>query len=70
VTVGGARISSGDLLVMDEDGVAVIEPARVEEVLHASLEREVREADKREKLRAGNLSYDLDGLRERVEGAR
>jgi hypothetical protein len=37
-------------------------------VLKASLERESREADKREKLRSGSLSYDLDGLRERVEG--
>lgn len=70
VTVGGARIRSGDVLVMDADGVAVVEPERAGEVLEASLARESREADKREKLRAGDLSYDLDGLRERVEGDR
>ena len=69
VSVGGARIGAGDLLVMDADGVAVVEAARAEEVLQASLARESREADKREKLRAGGLSYDLDGLRARVEGA-
>jgi len=68
VRVGGSTISSGDLLVMDADGVAVIEATRATEVLAASLERESREADKREKLRAGGLSYDLDGLRDRVEG--
>ncbi|HEY3773626.1 MAG TPA: hypothetical protein VGL69_11570 [Solirubrobacteraceae bacterium] len=70
VRVGGSVISTGDLLVMDADGVAVIEAARAEEVLASSLERESREADKREKLRAGGLSYDLDGLRARVEGHR
>jgi 4-hydroxy-4-methyl-2-oxoglutarate aldolase len=67
VSVGGARIATGDVLVMDADGVAVIEPERAEEVLEAALQREAREADKREKLRAGELSYDLDGLRARVE---
>lgn len=70
VSVGGARICTGDVLVMDADGVAVIEPERAEEVREASLGRESREAQKREKLRAGNLSYDLDGLRQRVEDAR
>ncbi len=68
VTVGGTTINGGDVLVMDADGVAVVEPDRAESVLDASLERESREADKRERLRAGSLSYDLDGLRQRVEG--
>ena len=40
---------------------------RVTEVLEASRERLERERVKREKLQAGELSYDLDGLRERVE---
>jgi 4-hydroxy-4-methyl-2-oxoglutarate aldolase len=69
VRVGGARMATGDVLVMDADGVAVVEPERAEEVLSAALVREAREADKREKLRAGALSYDLGGLRARVEGA-
>lgn len=70
VTVGGATVRNGDVVVLDEDGCAVVESERVEAVLAASLARESREADKRDKLRAGGLSYDLDGLRERVEGAR
>jgi 4-hydroxy-4-methyl-2-oxoglutarate aldolase len=67
VTVGGARIRTGDVLVLDADGVAVVESERVEEVLAASRERLERERVKREKLQAGELSYDLDGLREKVE---
>ncbi len=67
VTVGGATIRQGDVLVLDADGVAVVEAERVDEVLDASREREERERVKRAKLQEGALSYDLDGLRERVE---
>ena len=70
VVVGGATIRQGDIVVLDADGAAVIEAERVDEVLAASLEREKRERVKRSQLQAGALSYDLDGLRERVEGAR
>ncbi|HET8976981.1 MAG TPA: hypothetical protein VFN87_02425 [Solirubrobacteraceae bacterium] len=70
VVVGGATIRQGDVVVLDADGAAVIEAERVDEVLAASLEREKRERVKRSQLQAGALSYDLDGLRERVEGAR
>ena len=69
VTVGGATINPGDILILDADGVAVIEPDRVTEVLEASREREKRERVKRLKLQAGELSYDLDGLREKVESS-
>ncbi len=69
VTVGGATIRPGDVLVLDADGAAVIEAERVEEVLAASLERERREAAKRQRLQAGELSWDLDGLAARARGA-
>jgi 4-hydroxy-4-methyl-2-oxoglutarate aldolase len=68
VVVGGAAIRPGDVLVLDGDGVAVVEAERVEGVLAASLEREEKERVKRAKLQQGQLSYDLDGLREIVEG--
>ena len=55
VAVGGATIRPGDILVLDADGVAVVEAERVEEVLEASREREERERVKRAKLQAGEL---------------
>ena len=67
VTVGGAAIRNGDILVLDADGVAVVEQDRVDEVLEASRDRAERERVKRAKLKDGALSYDLDGLREKVE---
>jgi 4-hydroxy-4-methyl-2-oxoglutarate aldolase len=67
VTVGGATIRQRDVLVLDADGVAVVEHERVAEVLDASRERAERERVKRARLEEGALSYDLDNLRERVE---
>jgi 4-hydroxy-4-methyl-2-oxoglutarate aldolase len=70
VTVGGALINPGDVLVLDADGVAIIPQDRVEEVLAASLAREQKEAIKRAKLQSGLNSYELDGLRAVVEAQR
>jgi 4-hydroxy-4-methyl-2-oxoglutarate aldolase len=68
VEVGGATIRQGDAVVLDADGVVVVEQERIEEVLEAARARAERERDKRAQLEAGALSYDLDGLRELVEG--
>jgi 4-hydroxy-4-methyl-2-oxoglutarate aldolase len=70
VQVGGASIRQGDIVVLDADGAAIVEHERIDEVLAASREREERERLKRVRLHAGALSYDLDGLRERVERTR
>jgi 4-hydroxy-4-methyl-2-oxoglutarate aldolase len=68
VVVGGARIRSGDLVVLDCDGAVVVAAERVEEVLPFALAREERERVMRQRYLSGELSYDLQGLRERVEG--
>jgi 4-hydroxy-4-methyl-2-oxoglutarate aldolase len=69
VVVGGATIRQGDVVVLDADGAVVVERERVDEVLAAARTRAEREREKREQLRAGALSFDLDGLRELVEGS-
>jgi 4-hydroxy-4-methyl-2-oxoglutarate aldolase len=68
VEVGGAEIRPGDTVVLDADGVVVVSRERLDTVLAAARDRAEREAAKRAKLSAGSLSYDLDGLRELVEG--
>lgn len=67
VTVGGARIASGDVVVMDVDGAVCVKRERVDDVLKASEERLEKEAALRKKLLAGQISYDLHGLRAFVE---
>jgi 4-hydroxy-4-methyl-2-oxoglutarate aldolase len=69
VEIGGATIRPGDIVVLDADGAAVVERERVAETLEAALAREEAERVKRAKLQAGELSYDLDGLRAIVEDA-
>ena len=68
VTIGGAAIAPGDLVVMDCDGAMALPRERIDEVLPLALEREERERAMRERYAAGELSYDLNGLREIVEG--
>jgi 4-hydroxy-4-methyl-2-oxoglutarate aldolase len=67
VQVGGATIRQGDVVVLDADGVVVVAQERVADVLAAAHARAAREVDKRAKLQAGELSYDLDNLRALVE---
>jgi 4-hydroxy-4-methyl-2-oxoglutarate aldolase len=69
VVVGGATIASGDIVVLDADGAAVVPAQQAAQVLEASQARMEREANLRKKLQAGALSYDLHGLRPLVEGA-
>jgi 4-hydroxy-4-methyl-2-oxoglutarate aldolase len=69
VTIGGQVIAAGDVVVLDADGVVIVARDRADEVLAASLEREQYELGKRAQLQAGALSYDLDGLRAKVDGA-
>ena len=66
--VGGAAIRPGDLVVMDCDGAMALPASAYPEVLPLALEREQREARMRQRYAAGELSYDLQGLRALVEG--
>jgi 4-hydroxy-4-methyl-2-oxoglutarate aldolase len=67
VVVGGQEIRPGDLVVLDADGATVVALERADEILHAARQREENERIKRAKLQAGELSYELDGLRGVVE---
>jgi 4-hydroxy-4-methyl-2-oxoglutarate aldolase len=69
VVVGGAGIRPGDLVVMDCDGAMALPAERIAEVLPLALERERREGEMRQRYTAGELSYDVQGLRALVEGA-
>ena len=53
--------------MLDADGAVVVQREHVAEVLEAARARAEREREKRAKLEAGELSYDLDGLRQLVE---
>ena len=68
IVVGGAAIRPGDVVVMDCDGAMALPRDRAGEVLPLALERAEHERVMRERYASGELSYDLNGLREIVEG--
>jgi 4-hydroxy-4-methyl-2-oxoglutarate aldolase len=66
VTVGGVEIDPGDIVVADADGIVVIPPSSVPTVLEAAEARMAREAELFDRLRVGELTIDLLGLRDRL----
>jgi 4-hydroxy-4-methyl-2-oxoglutarate aldolase len=69
VVVGGVSIAPGDLVVLDADGACAIPQANLDEVLEKAIQREQHERAMRERYAAGELSYDINGLRETIEGS-
>jgi 4-hydroxy-4-methyl-2-oxoglutarate aldolase len=68
VICGGATVAPGDVVVADDDGVAIVERERAVEVLEAARLRLEREEEVRARLTTGELGVDLYGFRERLEG--
>jgi 4-hydroxy-4-methyl-2-oxoglutarate aldolase len=66
ITVGGATIRPGDVVVLDADGAVAVAAERAEAVLEASLAREARETGLRAEFAAGRLSIDVYNLRDTV----
>ena len=65
VTVGGASVRRGDVVVLDRDGAVVVARERADEVMRAARARVEKEAAMRERFAAGEISYDI---RQLVEG--
>ena len=66
VVCGGQRVEPGDVVVADDDGVVVVPRERAAAVLEACRAREEREARARERYRAGELSLDVNSMREEL----
>lgn len=63
VTLSGATIHPGDIVVLDADGAVVVEAAKAGFVTEASLGRDQKEGILRPRLRNGELTLDLMQLR-------
>jgi 4-hydroxy-4-methyl-2-oxoglutarate aldolase len=67
VVCAGQHVEPGDVIVADDDGVVVVRRERAEEVLAASRARAEKEAESRRRYEAGELSLDVQGMREELE---
>ena len=64
VVCGGRLVRPGDVVVADDDGVVLVERNEAEAVLDACRAREEKEADSRRRYQAGELSLDVNSMRE------
>jgi len=66
VTLAGVEVQPGDWIVADDDGVVVLASSALERTLREAHDRSARETGLMERIRAGELTVDLLGLRERM----
>jgi 4-hydroxy-4-methyl-2-oxoglutarate aldolase len=63
----GQLVEPGDVVLADDDGVVVVRLREAEEVLAAARERVASEDAARARYRSGELSLDLQSMRDRLE---
>ena len=69
ISIAGCIVHPGDVVVADDDGVAVVPQRRAAEVLAASKAREQKDARARARYVAGEIALDVNDMRPLLERA-
>jgi 4-hydroxy-4-methyl-2-oxoglutarate aldolase len=67
VACAGQSVEPGDVVVADDDGVVVVPRKRAPQILEAARTRAKKEEESRRRYEAGELSLDVQGMREELE---
>ncbi|MFQ5660731.1 MAG: 4-carboxy-4-hydroxy-2-oxoadipate aldolase/oxaloacetate decarboxylase [Gammaproteobacteria bacterium] len=69
VVCAGELVNPGDVIVADDDGVAVVRREVAEQVKDLGIQREHNEQQKRARFKAGELGLDIYGMRPKLKEA-
>jgi len=67
VVCAGAKVNPGDIVVADDDGIVVVPLKEADAVLAAGRDKHEAEKRTRARLKEGELSLDIYGMREKLE---
>lgn len=67
VCCGGVVVNPGDIILADDDGILVLPPERVQEIIDTFTPRVQREPESHKKLIEGASLAEMSGARERLE---
>jgi 4-hydroxy-4-methyl-2-oxoglutarate aldolase len=67
VTCGGIVVNPGDIILADDDGILVLPPERVQEIIDTFTPRVMREPESHKRILEGASLAEMSGARERLE---
>lgn len=67
VSCGGITVNPGDIILADDDGILVLPPERVQEIIDTFTPKVQREPESHKKILAGASLAEMSGSRERLE---
>jgi 4-hydroxy-4-methyl-2-oxoglutarate aldolase len=69
VRCGGIIVNPGDIVLADDDGIVVLPPARVAEIVSICLPRERAARERQQRMREGVRIGDMSGAHQRIDDA-